>query len=79
MGHFHPDGQELLIDTITRKLGYKFYEAQIDLLTPSMKKVTLSYLIKARAAVAVVDIAVDQFKALLRHILFQNPPLGVTV
>ena len=56
MGHFHPDGQELLIDTITRKLGYKFYEAQIDLLTPSMKRVTLSYLIKASAGFSVIGV-----------------------
>lgn len=26
MGHFNPDGKEFLIDTMTRKLGYKFHE-----------------------------------------------------
>ena len=31
VGHFDPDGEEFLIDTITRKLGYKFYEEQFDL------------------------------------------------
>ena len=26
VGHFYPNGKEFLLDTISRKLGYKFYE-----------------------------------------------------
>ena len=26
VGHFNPDGEEYLLNTVIRKLGYKFYE-----------------------------------------------------